>query len=153
MVLKSRKTSLTGIKKIVLSIRKSMNNFFEFTNEQVKLRYYFNKISTKHLGGLGRGDEGYNSVSNEQLDRLRSTVISGKDHKYQKASIKQAILNGVTTLCRVICENIISEVEMLSIMIAILLILGTIEINPGPHPKATSLSILTFNCNGLGNNK
>jgi hypothetical protein len=39
------------------------------------------------FGELGRGDEGFKFISKEQLDRLRSTVNSGKDHKFIMANI------------------------------------------------------------------
>jgi hypothetical protein len=64
-------------------------------------------------------------------------------------------LNLVCHIISIIITNFfISTIIMLSLTIYLALLCQNIESNPGPHrPGTTTLPIMTYNCNGLGDQK
>ena len=153
MVLKSKKILTFGRNSNALSLRKLVNILEKIRKLLINLMNILTIMTIILYGELGRGGEGFKFISKEQLDRLRSTVNSGKDHKFKMANIKRIIVKSLMTFLSILTLITISDVEMMSLTIHMLLILGTIELNPGPRPVMTNLSILSFNTNGLGNPK
>ncbi len=86
-------------------------------------------------------------------------IFSGSSHM-SKASLvsKPSIISKLNLVCQIISNIItnffISTTIMLSLTIYLALLCQNIESNPGPHRHgATTLSIKTYNCNGLDDPK
>jgi len=80
------------------------------------------------------------------LQRSKHTVNSGLVHKIQSRITKLITYN---------CLNkSIKTIKILSLTILISLICQNVEINPGPNNSSgNTFSVITFNCNGLGDKK
>ena len=60
-------------------------------------------------------------------------------------------LSSLNYHCRVRIFNIISDEMMRNLTIYLLLVRGSVDLNPGPETRLRSdLTVRTFNCNGLG---
>jgi len=81
----------------------------------------------------------------ELLGLLRSTVTSDKDHKLLKEMLLQ-----FSPTKKVFY---ISNITILSITIYLTLLKGNIESNPGEKIATTDFGIISYNCNGLGDQK
>jgi hypothetical protein len=87
---------------------------------------------------------------------VNTSIFSGSSHM-SKASLvsKPSIISKLNLVCQIIINQItnifISAAIMLSLTIYLALLCQHIKSNPGPHRHgATTLSIMTYNCNGLG---
>ncbi len=89
-----------------------------------------------------------------------NTSIFSSSSRMSKASLvsKPSIIFKLNLVCQIIINQItnlyIRASIMLSLTIYLALLCQNIESNPGPlRPENTTLSILTYNCNGLGDPK
>jgi hypothetical protein len=85
----------------------------------------------------------------KKLVRSRATDNSDKDHKLKKGvnnHTEIVLINSIRIL------KFTSKKAVLSAIISIVLLMQNLESNPGPT-STTNLSVVTFNCNGLGDFK
>ncbi len=134
-----QQTSLKISRKIKYLMNLITNCLFTNTLDNiVESESSIKKPNRRNNLSLVVGSEKHNKKA--KLDLLRSKINSDTDHKN---------LRSYKT------KTTISTIIILSLIIKSLLVRQNVEINPGPQvnePKTTpNLSIITFNCNGLGN--
>ncbi len=135
----------------------------QITFESLKIKYHsLSRILEKLVRGnsspeskvdmdLTIGNELGHVSTQQQLKKLvrsRATDNSDKDHK-----LKSHCNNDNETVLTNTIRNLqfTSTSAVMAAIIAMLLLMQNLESNPGP--TATNLSIVTFNCNGLGDQK